>query len=228
MLWRRWGASFGLILTIGLGLYFLSPLTRLDPKPVQTLNMMEFSLWLDTDPKRAEQFAKLQGFLAKHGVAGIVPDWTLARGDQGRIGRCVDAGFIFPPETDWPKIVPALRLVRDKVIPAVGRVEVISVYRTNSLNACAGGALASRHLDFSALDLIALEQPDGRAVFDHLCKAWKQAGPQSRWGLGAYFDPRRPTANKAARFHVDATGWRSWGFSKKAETSGCKLIASEH
>jgi hypothetical protein len=53
-------------------------------------------------------------------------------------------------------------------------------------------------------------------------EAWAKADPNRT--LGSYFDPAKIMANRNARFHVDGTGWRSWGFSKKAASSGCRLL----
>jgi hypothetical protein len=183
-----------------------------------------FKTWLNEQPMRASEFAALTTFLKREGVDDVVPVWTLARGDANRLTKCKGAGFILPPRAQWPNIVPALKIVRTHVMPAVGQVEIVSVYRSPELNVCAGGAEQSRHLTFAALDLIAPQQPDNKSLFQTLCAAWQRAGPQSGWGFGAYFDPDRPTANAQARFHVDGTGWRSWGFSKASASSGCRLM----
>jgi Peptidase M15 len=188
------------------------------------LSKSDFDLWVEETPERATEFERFSTFLGRNGVGHVVPIWSLTRGDKDRTRLCAGAGFIIPPRHLWGNMVPALRLVERRVIPMVGRVEVVSVYRSADLNRCARGAPASRHLKFSALDMIAPMQPDGRTLFAKLCASWKAAGPKSSWGLGAYFDPLRPTANRQARFHVDATGWRSWGFSKKAASSGCRLL----
>jgi hypothetical protein len=183
-----------------------------------------FRQWLKEEPSRETLFTEFSDYLREQGVDKVVPVWTLTRGDVNRLPWCADAGFVLPPKRLWPNIVPTLRLIRDHVIPIIGRVEVRSGFRTPALNSCAHGAPKSRHLSYFALDMVALNQPDGRTVFSKLCAQWKKAGPQSRWGLGAYFDPNRSTVNKDARFHVDATGWRTWGFSKKAGSSGCLLL----
>jgi Peptidase M15 len=193
-------------------------------RSINSQNEAAFRVWLKEQPERSAQFDALAAFLNKEGVGKVVPIWTLARGDLNRLPWCKGAGFVLPPRKTWANLPPALRLVRDEVIPAVGQVEVLSAFRTPELNKCAHGASQSRHLTFSAMDLIAPDQPDGKTMFAKLCRRWKAAGPASRWGLGAYFDPARPNANKQARFHVDATGWRSWGFSKKSTSSGCKLL----
>jgi hypothetical protein len=189
-----------------------------------SLSKADFDLWLTGSRERAAAFQHFSTFLERKGVGEVVPIWSLTRGDKDRTRHCQEAGFVIPPRNLWGNMVPALRLVERRVIPVIGRVEVISVYRSADLNRCARGAPASRHLKFSALDMIAPGQPDGRTLFVKLCASWKAAGPKSGWGLGAYFDPLRPTSNRQARFHVDATGWRSWGFSKKAASSGCRLL----
>ena len=183
-----------------------------------------FNTWLAENPRRGDEFADLSAYLSRRGVGQVVPVWTLTRGDANRLRQCDGAGFMLPPRRLWPNIVPALELVRDQVVPAVGKVVVVSVYRSGSLNRCAHGATRSRHLRFAALDLVARDEPDSREVFKKLCSAWQGAGKKSAWGFGAYFDPDRPTANKRARFHVDGAGYRSWGFSTKSASSGCRLI----
>jgi hypothetical protein len=188
-------------------------------------NEAAFKTWLNEQPSRVKEFDALTAFLKREGVGDVVPIWTLAHGDANRLTKCKGAGFILPPRRQWPNIVPALTIVRTHVMPSIGQVEVVSVYRSRGLNLCAGGAQQSRHLTFAALDLIALQRSDNKSLFKTLCAAWQRAGSQSGWGFGAYFYPDRPTANAKARFHVDGTGWRSWGFSKGALSSGCRLIA---
>lgn len=180
--------------------------------------------WLDAAPTRRAQFAALSAELARAGVGDVVPIWSLLRTNPQRLAQCGGPAFMLPPREQWRNIVPALRLVRQQVIPAVGRVEVASVQRGRALNECSGGATASRHLSFAAVDLVPLEIRDARDAFTRLCRAWRRAGSASGWGLGAYFDPVRTTQNRRARFHVDGTGWRTWGFSRGGESSGCRHL----
>ncbi len=184
----------------------------------------QFDAWLAADPARAEQFAAFEAFLARESLSGIVPSWTLLRADARRTASCRADLFVLPPRRLWPNILPALRLLRDKVIPVVGRVEVASAYRDPTLNACSQGARGSRHLDFSALDLVPLDQPDAVTSFRRLCAAWRNAGPSSRWGLGGYLDLETPQHNRVGRFHVDGTGWRTWGFSYSRASSICNRL----
>lgn len=81
-------------------------------------------------------------------------------------------------------------------------------------------AIASKHLQFEAVDLIAVSRPEAEQLFRELCAIHAALGPQSRFGLGAYFNPEN-AGNSGGRFHVDASGFRSWGYSYKAGSSGC-------
>jgi hypothetical protein len=180
--------------------------------------------WLAAAPDRRAQFDGLTDHLRRAGVSDIVPIWALLRTNPQRLARCGGEPFMLPPRNQWDNIIPALQLIRDRVIPTIGRVEVASVQRDPALNECSGGARASRHLTFSAIDLVPLETENARDAFSRLCSAWRRAGTRSGWGLGAYFDINRPGDNRRARFHVDATGWRTWGFSRSGESSGCHQL----
>ncbi|MEQ1510634.1 MAG: D-Ala-D-Ala carboxypeptidase family metallohydrolase [Sphingopyxis sp.] len=174
--------------------------------------------------ERSEAVAAFEQFIADAGYADMTPPWTLLRAERKRSMLCRAAPFIMPPRRTWPNILPALKLVRERVVPAVGAVEVASAFRGPALNDCSGGAGQSRHMTFSALDLEPKDQPDATASFTLLCRAWRRAGSASRWGLGAYYDPDHPRWNRAGRFHVDGTGWRTWGFSKRRASSGCNTL----
>lgn len=97
-----------------------------------------FDAWLADDVTRSERFARFEAFLREEGVADVVEPWQLARIDAFFARKCEVEPFTIPPEQLWPNVLPALRLVRDEVILAVGPVVVLSSYRTPALNACAG------------------------------------------------------------------------------------------
>lgn len=181
-----------------------------------------FESWLDREPGRAEEYAALQSFLREQGVGEVVPVWQLARVDREYAEKCNLDIWRIPPRELWPNVVPALRLVREHVIPAVGPVEVQSSYRTPELNECARGAPRSKHTSFEALDLwLATPPQDLDALYRGLCAMQERAGRNSRMGLGAYYDPNDPDYNPEGRFHIDAGGYRSWGRSYTRATSLC-------
>lgn len=181
-----------------------------------------FDRWMAEDNARRVEFQQFEGFLTEQGVAGVVPTWQLMRIDAVYAGRCNLDVWHMPPRDLWPNIVPALRLVRDHVVPTVGEVEVQSSWRSPELNDCARGAARSRHIRFQALDLLASERPDDLAGFyGQLCAMQARAGRASGMGLGAYYDPSDPAYNQAGRFHIDAEGYRSWGRSYTSATSPC-------
>ena len=192
--------------------------------PQSVAGRAAFESWLADEPGRAEEFAAFDAYISGQGYADLLPPWTLLRANVSRSERCRAEPFMLPPRRLWGNILPALRLVREQAIPAVGRVEVASAFRDPALNICSGGARGSRHLSFSALDLLPLDQPDAPTSFRKLCAAWRSAGRSSAWGLGAYHDPARPTQNPVGRFHVDGTGWRTWGFGYTRASSVCNSL----
>ena len=222
--------AFLALVGLALGLFSASRLADHYPdwnapiSSVERYSEASFARWLGEDRQRRSEFAEFEQFLRKHQTSAVVPNWQLLRTDMNdRIG-CARPAFLLPPRANWPNILPALRLLKDHVIPAIGPVEVVSSYRTEAFNSCVNGAAQSRHLSFFALDLVATSGLDNRTLFSRLCRLQERLGAVSRFGLGAYFDPARNGRNQQGRFHVDATGFRSWGFSKKAATSGCRLL----
>lgn len=182
-----------------------------------------FDEWLIADPSRQADFEGLVHHLASNDVGNVVPIWQLTRTDSNRAKTCVRPEFLLPPREDWDRIVPVLALVRDEIQPEIGELVVVSSYRTQDFNSCIGGASKSQHLKFAALDLIAATPSSNTELFGKLCAIQKRLGSASKFGLGAYFDPAQPNT-ATGRFHVDVSGYRSWGYSKGAESSGCKAF----
>lgn len=183
-----------------------------------------FKRWVAEDKRRATEFSAFERYMSERGVSDVVPVWQIMRTDADYAARCDLPAFAMPPREKWAAIVPTLRLVRAEVIPVVGRVEVHSAWRSDELNACVRGASRSRHLSFSALDLIAPEYRDKPRMFAALCAMHRKVGRRTGMGLGAYWDPKRPRANLDGRFHIDATGYRTWGFDYTGASSGCRLL----
>lgn len=182
-----------------------------------------FDAWLAGDPERARQFMQLETYLGERDVAGVVPHWQLARIDAYYASKCGLEPFRIPPRELWANIVPALALVRDEIVPVTGPVDVRSSWRTPELNACASGAAASRHLSFSALDLMTRDRQHGEEFYRQLCAIHRNAGADTRMGLGAYFDPEEPQFG-GGRFHIDAGGYRSWGRGYTSASSPCRTF----
>ena len=180
-----------------------------------------FARWLEASPEQKRRFVEFEDFLEREGVANIVPVWQLTRADSFQGSKCVTEAFILPPRDSWPKIVPALRLVKTSVKPRVGELEVLSTYRSPEVNECAGGAGKSRHLGFEALDLRVTADLPRHQIFAQLCDIWRTAGPRSEMGLGAYFDPEDPEYNRRGRFHIDDSGYRTWGRTYSRASSSC-------
>lgn len=226
---KRLVAALALMTLIALGWGWLAdchPDWNAPISSVERYSHSSFDRWLAEDSERAAGFRNFEEFLTTNGVSDVVPNWQLLRTDMNdRIG-CPRPAFLLPPRENWGNLLAALRLLKEQVVPAIGPVEVVSSYRTETFNLCVNGAPQSRHLSFSALDLVTTSERDNRSLFVELCRLHGKLGPTSRFGLGAYFDPAKEGNNRRGRFHVDAAGYRTWGFSKKAASSGCLLLGS--
>jgi hypothetical protein len=187
-----------------------------------------FRDWITAYPAEAERYLAFVAFLNAEGVGDILPPWQLVQSDTGTAtSRCEIPPFVVPEESKWPQVVPTLWLIKERIIPAVGPVRVLSGYRTEAANRCANGAEGSPHMSFSALDLQAdnvRAQSDQKELFATLCKVWHQTPSGEGFGLGAYYVRNWPGMNEEGRFHVDTIGKRTWGHSYGAYTSHCREL----
>jgi hypothetical protein len=156
--------------------------------------------WYLAAPWRAAQVKAFNDYLVSSQVGGILPTWTLLR-TATAWQECGAQPFEVPPSDEWPHMVQTLRYVRDYVIPAVGPVEAVSVYRNPQLNKCAGGAPESAHTLDSAIDMVPLKPITREALMRTLCGVHTEHGAAYSAGLGFY---------AYLRFHVDSTKFRRW------------------
>jgi hypothetical protein len=159
----------------------------------------QFTDYLSRDDNQ-RRYQDLVDYLEQEGVGDVVAARHLLR--QGTDWESVDLPpFAIPPDTLWPKVVNTLEVLRDDVIPAVGPIEVVSGFRTRAYNEVAGGATRSKHLEFSAVDVIPLEEIDRDELVSRLKAIWNDQGPAKEIGLGLY---------DGVRFHIDTGGFRTW------------------
>jgi len=156
--------------------------------------------WYMAAPLRAAQVKAFNNYLASNQVAGILPTWQLLR-TATSWQECGGQPFEVPPAEEWPHMVQTLRYVHDYVVPAIGPVEAVSVYRNPTLNQCAGGAPESSHKLDSAIDMVPLRPIDRISLMRTLCSAHTAHGAAYNAGLGFY---------AFIRFHVDSTKYRRW------------------
>ena len=156
--------------------------------------------WYFAAPGRAGQVKAFNDYLALAQVSGVFPTWQLLR-TATSWRECGAQPFEVPPSSEWPHMVQTLRYVRDYVIPAVGPVEAVSVYRNPQLNVCAGGAPESAHKLDSAIDMVPLKPITREAMMRSLCGSHSKNGARYNAGLGFY---------AYLRFHVDSTKFRRW------------------
>ena len=194
------------------------------PQPTKTVVKIKpqpeaYVAWLaSADHRQAVQAYKQ--FLKQKGLANLVPDHELlssARDWQ----KCGVEPYAVPPREIWSNIVPTLSILKALVEDGViNDFEVTSVYRALSLNRCAGGADASRHVFNAALDFrIGPEQPTDLDQFNiqqtktKLCQFWATKGQALNMGLGVY---------ASGQIHIDSQGFRAWEPDHHYKTSICQ------
>ena len=94
----------------------------------------------------------------------------------------------------------------------IGDVEAVSGFRNEELNRCSGGAKASAHRHFFALDLTPVRELGRNEMIRSLCRIHYWRGSGYDIGLGFY---------SGMRFHVDSKGFRRWGPDGKSASSPC-------
>lgn len=173
--------------------------------------------WYLAAPWRAAQVKAFNDYLVSSQVGGILPTWTLLR-TATSWQECGGQPFEVPPSEEWPHMVQTLRYVRDYVIPSVGPVEAVSVYRNPQLNKCAGGAPESAHKLDSAIDMVPLKPITRDALMRTLCGVHTRHGAAYSAGLGFY---------AYLRFHVDSTKFRRWNMDPAVAAECPPILHSE-
>lgn len=156
--------------------------------------------WYLAVPARAAQVRSFNDYLVANRVAGILPTWQLLR-TATSWQECGGQPFEVPPPEQWPNLVNTLRYIHDYVVPAIGPVEAVSVYRNPDLNKCAGGAPESAHKLGSAIDMVPLRPIERIPLMRTLCADHNRHGADYHAGLGFY---------AFIRFHIDSTKYRRW------------------
>jgi hypothetical protein len=174
--------------------------------------------WYLAAPWHAASVKALNDYLATYGVAGAVPTWQLLR-TASDWQKCGAQPFEVPPSEDWPNVVQTLRYIRDKVIPTLGPVEPVSVYRNAALNACAAGAPESAHRFMQAVDLVPLNPITRDAMIRKLCAVHAGSGEPYGVGLGFYV---------GLRFHIDSRKFRTWGVNDEGTVACARSYEIAH
>ena len=171
----------------------------------------DYLAWLAKNPSARAQVLGFKSFLEFQNLGEVVPMWQLLR-TASMWRDCDGPRFEVAPFSEWPHIATTLRFVQRHVEPVIGEVEAVSGYRNPDLNRCSGGAPASAHRHFFALDLVPERDLSRGEMIRSICSVHGFRGPQYDVGLGFY---------AGVRFHVDSKGYRRWGADGKGSTSPC-------
>jgi hypothetical protein len=175
-------------------------------------NKADYLAWLAKDPGARAEVLSFRSYLDAAGVQDVIPTWQLVR-TASMWRDCSGPRFEVAPMGEWTHIAETLRFVKNHVEPVIGDVEAVSGFRNAELNQCSGGAKASAHRHFYALDLVPANDDIQRsAMISSICRIHDLSGDDYGIGLGFY------TGN---RFHVDSKGFRRWGADGKGATSPC-------
>jgi hypothetical protein len=174
----------------------------------------DFVRWVHAAPGRGAQVQAFEQYLRRQGVGGVLPlSQLLLNASSWR--ACNVAPYSLAPAALWPNVVPTLRFIRARIVPALGPVAAISGYRDPELNKCSGGAPKSAHALYFALDLTPLRFKDRDKMIALVCKLHARFGPAAHAGLGFY---------QGMRFHIDTNGFRRWGSDYHTATSPCVVL----
>jgi hypothetical protein len=172
----------------------------------------DYLAWLSRDPGARAEVLSFKSYLDAAGVDNVVPTWQLVR-TASKWRDCGGPRFEVAPAGEWTHIAATLSFVKAEVEPAIGKVEAVSGFRNEELNQCAGGAKASAHRHFYALDLVPADEDLSRAaLIRDICDLHQATGRRFSIGLGFY---------TGMRFHLDSKGFRRWGANGSGATSPC-------
>ena len=200
-----------------LGLFAALAALSLSPVPAAAQTVAEgqaradYLAWLAREPAARAQVLSFKTFLQMKDVEDVVPTWQLLR-TASMWRPCDGPRFEVAPVAEWQHISETLSYVKKHVQPVVGPVEALSGYRNADLNQCSGGAKASAHRHFYALDLTPVRQLSRPQMIRSLCAIHDFRGQEFDVGLGFY---------SGMRFHVDSKGFRRWGSDGRGATSPC-------
>ena len=183
-----------------------APLGNEDPLPASLAaqysvpSRSAFDAWLAEDVTRQSAYDDFEHLLDRERVSDVVEPWTLwCQGSEWK--ETGHTQFAVPQRDQWTAIVPTLRLVRDRVVPVVGSVRVVSGFRTPQYNSDAKGAKLSSHLGFGAVDLVPVRPWTREDLHAALLRAHEDAPEAEKMGLGLY---------SGVRFHIDSRRKRRW------------------
>ena len=171
----------------------------------------DYLAWLARDPAARAQVIAFKQFLEMKDLEDVLPTWQILR-TASMWRECNGPRFEVAPFTEWNHIATTLTFIDKHVQPVIGDVEAMSGYRNPTLNQCSGGAPASAHRHYYALDLVPVRPISRPGLIRSICAIHGWRGEGYDVGLGFY---------QGLRFHVDSKGFRKWGPTGKGETSPC-------
>jgi hypothetical protein len=181
----------------------------LPPLPGEGQAGPDYLAWLARDPGARAQVLSFKSYLSGR-EGGASPSDLAAGADREHVARMQWARASKWRPSPSGSISPALlQFVKNHVEPVIGDVEAVSGFRNAELNSCSGGAKASAHRHFFALDLVPANEDLSRsAMIRSICKIHDGAG---RLRGRARLLQRQPLPR-------GSQGFRKWGPDGKGAT----------
>ncbi len=177
--------------------------------------------WLAQGENR-QRVQAYENYLQRNQVANIVPMHELLRTARSW-EKCGYEEYAIPTQELWGNSISTLKVFKYLIsMNILTDFEVTSVYRDLTLNECAGGAKASKHVFNAAIDFrLGSEYPQPHELVEieqsknKLCHFWIQHGAGLDMGLGVY---------RSGQIHIDTQGFRTWGPSLGRDSSPCYYL----
>lgn len=185
-----------------------------------TTDIPNYDDWLTTHDYYRYQINEYKDYLTRQLGASNVPPMSQLLRTARSWQKCGAQPYQVPPRYLWANMVPTLKLYatlkQQGIVPHSAIIR--SVYRNYSLNRCAGGASASKHLENSAIDIYVPGTENNRWAITNLqeglCQFWLYHGQAHNFGLGLY-------ATEA--IHMDTSNYRKWGAHHTSSSSSCRF-----
>lgn len=166
-----------------------------------------FAAWRD---QNSADVSKFEAHLESLELNSVVELHELLR-SASSWKSCDSEPYAIPPTMHWGSVTSVLRLLKELTgKQIITSIVVHSAYRDPVLNKCAGGAPRSAHVRTFAIDFTPKSAEDPTAK---LCSFWRTNGRAWNMGFSRY---------PSGRFHVDTSGYRTWGSDHTAKSSVCK------
>lgn len=141
------------------------------------------------------EFAEFEKLIRGLELQHFTPVEFLFLGASNQSGRCAGTNAL-PPRSLWQNIVNTARMLNRIRAKLDAPVHILSCYRNRPYNTCIGGAGASQHMSFNAIDWRC--DTGSPAEWRDVARSVRSSDPRFKGGVGFY--------PKSRFIHIDTRG----------------------